>query len=218
MRLSKARKKFVTAMMKDTIFEAAGSVLQEHGVTGITMDRVATTAGLAKGSLYNYFESKDDLLRFVYARMVDPFFQAIEEIAQAELPAPRKLDRILCTASERGDQHKAIIRLLAETGQEHYEIRKRTRPRFLRILVSIFEQGMVEGVFRSHNPAHTARMFLGCLSELFELQMDGASREETNEYLGMLIDAAHHGFSLHVEKGPQSGKASPSALDPRPSS
>ena len=28
MRLSKARKEFVTAMMKDTIFEAAGSVLE----------------------------------------------------------------------------------------------------------------------------------------------------------------------------------------------
>ena len=217
MRLSKARKKFVTAMMKDTIFEAAGTVLQEHGVTGITMDRVATTAGLAKGSLYNYFEGKDDLLRFVYTRLVDPFFQAIEEIAQGESRA-RKLEKILRTAFERGDQHKAIIRLLAETGQAHYEIKKRTRPRFLRILVSIFERGIVEGVFRSHNPAHTARMFLGCLSELFELQMDGASSEETNEYLGMLIDAALHGFSLHVEKGPQSGKASPSTLDPRPSS
>ena len=87
MRLSKARKEFVTAMMKDTIFEAAGSVLEEHGVNGITMDRVAATAGLAKGSLYNYFQDKDKLVRFLYAQLVEPFYQVIEEIADGDLPA-----------------------------------------------------------------------------------------------------------------------------------
>ena len=93
MRLSKARKALVTAMMKDTICEAASSVLEQHGAGGLTMDRVASTVGLATGSLYNYFQDKDDLLQFFYTRLAGPFFQAIEETANTELPAPRNWKR-----------------------------------------------------------------------------------------------------------------------------
>ena len=140
MRLSKARNEFVTAMMKDTIFEAADSVLQQHGVGGITMDRVATTAGLAKASLYNYFEDKDDLLRFVYARLVEPFFPAMEDIAYGDLPAPRKLEKMLGMALEHSEKHKGVIRLLAELGQETQRDQERYSPAFLQLLTSIFEQ------------------------------------------------------------------------------
>jgi len=199
MRLSKARKELVTAMMKDTIFEAAGSVLEQHGVHGITMDRVANVAGLAKGSLYNYFHDKDDLLKFIYGRLVEPFFETIEAIAAEQLPAPKKLEKILRTSLERSGKHKAIIRLLMETDQEH-EVRKNMRPRILRILSDIFERGILEGSFRPHNAAHTARMFLGCFSELFELQASDASDEEIDGYVNVLIDATQHGFSIHMEK------------------
>ncbi|MEN6459545.1 MAG: TetR/AcrR family transcriptional regulator [Thermoguttaceae bacterium] len=200
MRLSKARKEFVTAMMKDAIYKAAGSVLQEHGVNGVTMDRVATTAGLAKGSLYNYFEDKDTLLGFVCDRLVEPFFEAIEEIGQSELPASQKLAKILRTSLQYSDEHKAIIRLLAETRREQHEIRRRTRPRFLRLLTSIFDRGILDGDLRPHDTIHTARMFLGCLSELFELQAEGSSSEEANQYAGVLIDAVLNGFSIHTKK------------------
>jgi AcrR family transcriptional regulator len=213
MRLSKARREFVTAMMKDTIFEAAGSVLEEHGVSGLTMDRVATTAGLATGSLYNYFQNKDDLLRFTHARLVEPFFQAVQEIVDGDLPAPQKLERVLRTASEHSAKHKGIIRLLVEADEER-KLKKATRPRLLRLLTSAYEQGILAGVFRPHNPAHTARMFCGCLSELFEMRRGGASDEEINEYVGALIDVVANGFSIHAEKRSGSGGVSPSPPNP----
>jgi AcrR family transcriptional regulator len=196
MRLSKARKEIVTAMMKDTIFEAAGSVLEEHGVSGITMDRVATTAGLATGSLYNYFQDKDDLLQFIFTRLVEPFFQAIEEIVRGNMPAPRKLETVLQATLEHSVKHKCIIRLLAETDQEH-KVKKTTRPRFLRLLTLIFEQGITEGSFRPHNPAFAGRMFCGCLSELFEMRADDASSADANSYVETLIALVLRGISAH---------------------
>ena len=48
--------------------------------------------------------------------------------------------------------------------------------------------------------AHTARMFLGCLAELFELRMEGATSEDVNEYVGTLIDATLNGFSIRRDK------------------
>ena len=49
-------------------------------------------------------------------------------------------------------------------------------------------------------------MFLGCLSELFEMRINGTSNEEVNDYFEMLIDIAVKGFSIHLEKIPGSGE------------
>ena len=213
MRLSKARRACVTAMMKDTIFEAASSLLEQHGTGGLTMDRVATKVGLATGSLYNYFQDKDDLLQFFYTRLAEPCFHAMEEAARAGLPAPQKMERILRTSLECVVKHKGLLRLLAGMDYDS-EIRKNLRPRLLQILTTIFEQGIKEGSFCPHDPTHTGRMFLGCLSELFDMQAGGASDEDVNRFAETLIGAVVNGFSIHAEKSPEFGKASPRSLNP----
>ena len=199
-RLSEARKKLLDSMMKESIFEAATSVLSEHGVDGTTMNRVAEAADLAKSSLYDYFPSKDELLEFVSDRLRTPLMQGVEETLRADLPAPQKLERILRIAFETGTKHKAILGLLVHSDQE-YQVRRRTRRQILEAFTAIFEQGIKEGSFHPHNPAHTGRMFLGAFRELYELLASSASEEAANEYVGVLIDAALHGLSIHVRPG-----------------
>jgi len=197
-RLSEARKELLTTMMKESIFEAATSVLSEHGLDGTTMNRVAAAADLAKSSLYDYFPSKDELLDFVSERLETPFMRAVEETLRAELPAPQKLVRILRTAFDTGTKHKAIVRLLVQSNQE-YKVRRRTRPQVLEAFTAIFAQGIQEGSFHPHNPAHTGRMFLGAFRELFELLASSASEEMAGEYVESLIDASLNGLSIHVQ-------------------
>jgi len=199
-RLSETRKELLTTMMKESIFEAATSVLSEHGLDGTTMNRVAAAADLAKSSLYDYFPSKDELLDFVSEKLETPFMRAVDETLRADLPAPQKLERILRTAFENSTKHKAIVRLLIHSEQE-YRVRQRTRPQVLEAFTAIFAQGIQEGSFHPHNPAHTGRMFLGAFRELFELLASSSSEEMANEYVEALIDAALHGLSIHVRTG-----------------
>jgi DNA-binding transcriptional regulator YbjK len=42
--------------------EAAMSLIAQHGLEGVTMRAVAAEAGLSYGSLFHYFDSKDELL------------------------------------------------------------------------------------------------------------------------------------------------------------
>ena len=212
-RLSKARKELLTTMMKETIFEATTSVLCEHGVEGTTMNRVADAASLSKSSLYDYFQSKDDLLAFVSDRMVGPFLKTLEDLVPARMSAPQKLETILRTALDLSTKHKALIRLLEQWGQNQ-QVRRDSRPQILEAFTAVFEQGIQEGSFHPHNPAHTALMFAGCLSELFELQVSNASAEVVSEYVGVLIDAVRHGFSIHVSQNPGPGPASPEVPNP----
>src|SRR5208283_127620 len=213
MRLSKARKACVTTMMKDTIFEAASSLLEQHGTDALTMNQVATKVGFATASLYNYFQDKDDLLHFCYCRLVEPCLQAIEEAAGTDLPATQKLERILRTALEHAVKHKRLIKLMAGMDYDS-KIRRDTRPRLLQILTAIFQRGIKEGSFRPHDPAHTGRMFLGCLLEVFDLQASGASNNDVNRFAETLIDATINGFSIRAGKSPESGEASQTLSKP----
>jgi len=184
-------------MMKDTIFDAAGALFEERGTDGLTMDRVATRVGVATASLYNYFRDKNDLLQYTYSRMVEPFFQAIEEVAGANLAAAQKLARIVQTALEFAVKHKGLLKLLAGMGYEP-EMKTACRPRFVRILTTVFAQGIREGSCRTLDATDLGRMFLGCLSELFDLQKSGAPTSEVKRFADTLIDAVLNG--IHTGK------------------
>jgi AcrR family transcriptional regulator len=151
-------------------------------------------------------------LEFVSNRLEAPFVEAVEETLRADQPAPQKLERILRIAFETGTKHKAIIRLLVSSDQD-YLMRQRIRPRILEAFTAIFEQGIKDGSFHPHNPAHTGRMFMGAFSELFELLASSASGEAAEEYVEVLIDAVLHGLSIHIEKDHAAGEASSRSLN-----
>ncbi len=76
---------------RDRILEIAGDVFYEQGFTGASMSEIAQRLGGSKGTLYNYFESKDELFAaFVTERCgrawEDAFsFAADEELEVREL-------------------------------------------------------------------------------------------------------------------------------------
>ena len=55
----------------DLILDCAQEALREHGYKGMTMDDLASRAGIGKGTLYLYFESKEDVALSVFDRNND---------------------------------------------------------------------------------------------------------------------------------------------------
>lgn len=60
-----------------SILEAAERVVLERGTGGVTMDAVAEGAGVAKGTVYLYFDSKDDLLEALRERFADVYLEPV---------------------------------------------------------------------------------------------------------------------------------------------
>lgn len=49
------------------IFEATLKLVKTKGLAGITMNEIAASAGMATGTLYIYFDSKEDLINELYS-------------------------------------------------------------------------------------------------------------------------------------------------------
>lgn len=201
-RLTALRKHALDEMMKEALFEAAVAVLSEHGVDGMTMDRVAAAAGIAKGSLYRYFGSKRDLLEFLYAKLVDPVFRNLEELASSDKPAIEKLAGDLHVLLEHVAKHAQIHRLLFEDDVAHGLLQsseRRTLEAASERLAGIFRQGMEEGVFRPAEPRLLANMYLGLCKGILQTRPNLERPEQRNDMQRVILGTFLNGIA--VEKG-----------------
>ena len=65
------------------ILAAALEVFAEKGFAAARLDEIAVRAGISKGALYLYFETKDDLFRAVVREMATPNIEAVRAMAEA---------------------------------------------------------------------------------------------------------------------------------------
>jgi TetR/AcrR family transcriptional regulator, transcriptional repressor for nem operon len=71
------RRRESPGVRREQILDAAEQVLLERGLASATMADVAAAAGVAKGTVYLYYESKADLLAELRARYLDRFVSAL---------------------------------------------------------------------------------------------------------------------------------------------
>lgn len=64
---------------RDEIVRAALELIAEHGFHGAPMAMIAKRAGVGAGTIYRYFESKDVLIREIYACLEGQVWTAIKE-------------------------------------------------------------------------------------------------------------------------------------------
>jgi TetR/AcrR family fatty acid metabolism transcriptional regulator len=78
-----------------SILQAAQDVLVEKGFHEMSMDEIAASVGIAKGTVYLHFPSKEDLVIALFERDIRQLIGAVEA-AIAEQPTPRtKLEAVL---------------------------------------------------------------------------------------------------------------------------
>ena len=73
------------------IIAAALEVFSERGFAATRLDDVAKRAGLSKGALYLYFETKEELFRAVVGEAVGANLAHLEKAVQADLPFEQTL-------------------------------------------------------------------------------------------------------------------------------
>ena len=198
-RLSETRQKLLTTLMKEAIYEAVLSVLAEHGVEGMTMDRVAAQANVAKGSLYNYFHSKQELLQFVLTKTVTPIHEAVDEIIQSELPVTKKLEAIVRAVNSFVAKYHGVFDLLLKN--ESAWVLLQPTDRTLRAVAigqfaTVFREGIEQGVFRPFDPTQLGEMLLGAMTELWDRSLASYPPERVDATVETLLGVFLQGVAV----------------------
>ena len=140
----------------DDVMRAAVELFAANGYANTSVQQVVEAAGVTKGAMYHYFQSKDDLLFGIYDRMLS---------LQKE-----HLDAIVAQGGPVGDVVRAVcidvietsIDFLPEgtvffrsmhmlTAPRQSEVTRRRRD-YNDIFASLIEQGQAEGLYRTDIP------------------------------------------------------------------
>jgi len=144
----------VTDERTTQIINAAEDVFTKKGFDEARMDDIAEETGLSKGTLYNYFKSKDDLIIAILDRMFQREFRQLENLNQESTSA---IDTIWQLTDLLTKDILNMLRLipivyqfLALTFRNKYvqKALKKYVNRYLDVLTPIVQRGIDSGEFR----------------------------------------------------------------------
>jgi AcrR family transcriptional regulator len=148
---------------REEIVATAMSLFAREGFERTSIDRITNEIGVAKGTFYHYFDSKQDLLVAVATTWADELFTRLEEqLAQVEGDAPTRLRAFFSLASNFKLEQREETLSLSESLYRDENIRVRTAlmagwlERVDRTLTGILAEGKDEGLFVIGEPAATA--------------------------------------------------------------
>jgi TetR/AcrR family transcriptional regulator, fatty acid metabolism regulator protein len=156
---------------RDAILRAAIDVFAERGFFNAQVADVARAAGVAAGTVYLYFRSKDDLLISIFERSMR---DALIEVRAGEADESDPVDRLRRFArlhlGRLGRDRKLAVVFQVELRQstKFMERFSSTLLRdYLGLIRSAIADGQAAGAFRADiNPTVAAKMFFGALDEM----------------------------------------------------
>jgi len=195
---------------REEIIKAASNLFSQKSYHDVTMDQIAGEVGVAKGTIYLYFESKENL----YLGILEHTYKTIESILEKEIakddPAPQKLKKMLRLVFQFYFQNLDVLRILTrdETRliREHYEFTEHWRHRRIKLYRKILEKGIKEGSFRTANTELIALIIFGLVgSVMFFYPTDKPAGEIAEEVFSMISEGitASHKESTLGERGLQ---------------
>lgn len=178
---------------KEEIIRVAANLFSQKSYHDVTMDQIAEKVGVAKGTIYLYFESKENL----YLEILEETYEEIESILEKEIakkdPAPQKLRKMLMLIFKFYLENLDVLRILSrdETHliREHYEFTEHWRVKGVRFYQKILEKGINEGSFRPVNTELTALIIFGLVrSVMFFYHTDKSAGEIAEEVFSMISE------------------------------
>ena len=154
------------------ILAAALEVFDAHGFGHTTMDMVAAKAGIAKGSLYNYFSNKQDLFCQAFTETLSGDEADADAMIAQDRPAFEKLEWMMDRWFSRFGHFQKIGRLILEVMATAARDEQSPLSPVLQTmyagwrqrLTMIVEQGKAAGEFQDHTePTVAASLIMGVL-------------------------------------------------------
>lgn len=144
------------------ILKAARKLVAEGGFSNAPVSAVAKEAGLATGTIYRYFSSKEDLCRQVFRETSAGEMNRLAGIATSDLPALQRFERIIRTFAGRAIKgRRQTYALLAEPVDQALN---EERARFRKTHAAIFRRVIEDAIAEGSVPPCNAQLAAACIA------------------------------------------------------
>lgn len=151
----------VSDFRRAQILDSARRVFARHGFEGATVDHIARAARIAKGTIYLYFRSKDEILRHALHEGLDALGRETVPAIVAPGPLDERLSTFLVRMLTFFDEQRGFMDLCQM--ELSVELRRRVRHQLGEVYTAqtrAWRAALMEarhtGAIRAVDPKHTA--------------------------------------------------------------
>ncbi len=152
---------------RNEILDVAQKLFYLKGYEQTSIQDIITEIGIAKGTFYHYFRSKQDLLDVMIERMIEQTLQSLEPlVAHDQLSALEKFERFFSNIADWKIDNKAFFLDLMKVWHKdenailRHKVKTASIEKTIPLLARIIEQGIAEGTFATQYPADIAEIML----------------------------------------------------------
>ena len=173
------------AERKRQILESAARLFSSRRFDEVQMDDIAHEAGVAKGTLYNYFQAKEELYFAVVFEGLSKLNERLQAKAGRQVDPEQRLRETMYAIVSFFRQNRFFFRLMSiedsksEIGKGvnrkrwHEERRKQVEA-----IEAVLQSGMEEGVFEIRHLSMDAQILRGMVRSVLQYSDEGLSVDE----------------------------------------
>jgi len=182
-----SRRERLNLQQRDEILQTALKLFSEKTYSNVSMQDIAKEAEFGMGTLYKFFNSKEDLYKALIVLMAEKWHHTVLQALEQERDPVRAIEKCITIHRELFFDNLPFVRLFYSSAYIHLgPVSERDlhkfRDEYLNKLASIFERGIKAKVFRDGDPHHMALALYGIiLTFLFQMNEDPAGYRKGDE-------------------------------------
>lgn len=181
---------------REEILDAAEKLFAAKGFDNTSTGDILDAVGIARGTLYYHFRSKEDILDGVIQRMTDQLMQDASGIVrQKELPVLERLTRAILSLNVESKIGYEIMEQVhrPQNALMHQKMQTTLLAGINPILTELVEEGIRQGICHTRYPESVVEMTILYANTAFdELNVSGLSPERRERKIA--------GFIYNVER------------------
>jgi AcrR family transcriptional regulator len=144
------------AVRREELLDITFDLCRSHGYAAIRVEQIVQAAGVAKGTFYHYFGSKDAVLEALVERFGDSLFGNLRDAAARPGTACQRLQAVMDAAaafkSSQADLSYASFLYREENLALRHRLFQAWREQAREVLVPVITAGTTDGSFTVTNP------------------------------------------------------------------
>lgn len=196
-------KRSIMNKTKNLIFESAIKIFSESGYRGATMDEIAANAGLAKGTLYYNFASKEEIFNFIVEEGIQILQNQVIEVQDMNIGPIEKLIKIckiqLTFLYGYTNFFKVVMSQLWGTENRQNELREKIKKYINEIEINI-KVAMDNGEIEKGDTELIAFQFFGSLCSSAIYESIHIEKIKLENIIDSTIKITMNGLGINIEE------------------
>lgn len=171
--------------IKDKIKETTLNMLSMSSVKAIRIADIAKEAGVSQVTIYNYFGSKEALIREIFLEFMESILDEFEGVVTGKATLKEKIEYIILQKKKISHSfHPSVLAELMENDLEvRFMIQKTYEERSLPLVVELLAKSKANGEISNDISVNTVMLYLSMLNDSSHRMLESIQYEEDQEKL-----------------------------------